>query len=102
MPLESASDLDGYFDPNSLGTLSTYTPAGGSSKTVNVIFENQYILVDEGEVGVNATIPVVTCKSSDVSGIAVDDTFLIDSVTYKVKIIRPDGTGVSEIQLEQQ
>ena len=102
MALESATDLANFFDTDAHGVAVTYTPAGGSSKTVNVIFENQYILVDEGEVGVNATIPVVTCKSSDVSGIAVDDTFLIDSVTYKVKVIRPDGTGVSEIQLEQQ
>ena len=102
MSLETASDLASYFDPNTLGEAVTYTPAGGSGSSINAIFNNEYVLIPDGEVGVNATQPVVTCVSSDVSGIAIDDTFLINSVTYKAKVIRPDGTGVTEIQLEEQ
>jgi hypothetical protein len=102
MALETASDLASFFDTDSHGSVATYTPSGGSASSINVIFNNEYILVDEGEVGVNSTIPVITCRTSDVSSVAMNDTFVIDSVTYKSKIIRPDGTGVTEIQLEKQ
>ena len=102
MALESASDLANFFDTDAHGTAVTYTPAGGSGKTINVIFNNEYLLIEEGETGVSSTLPVVTCRSSDVSGISIDDTFLISSTTYKAKVIRPDGTGVTEIQLEEQ
>ena len=102
MALESATDLANFFDTDAHGVAVTYTPAGGSGKTINVIFNNEYLLIEEGETGVSSTLPVVTCRSSDVSGISIDDTFLISSTTYKAKVIRPDGTGVSEIQLEQQ
>ena len=102
MTLETASDLSSFFDTDSHGSVATYTPSGGTGSSVNVIFNNEYVLVDEGDVGVNSTLPVITCKTSDVSSIAIDDSFVIDSVTYKAKIIRPDGTGVTEIQLEKQ
>ena len=102
MALESASDLANFFDTDAHGTAVTYTPAGGSGTSINVIFNNEYQLVDEGDVGVSATLPVITCRTSDVPSIQMDDTFLISSVTYKAKVIRPDGTGVTEIQLEEQ
>ena len=102
MTLETASDLASFFDTDTHGTAITYTPSGGSGTSINVIFNNEYQLVDEGDVGVSATLPVITCRTSDVPSIQMDDTFLISSVTYKAKIIRPDGTGVTEIQLEQQ
>ena len=102
MTLETASDLANFFDTDAHGPAVTYTPSGGSGTSINVIFNNEYVLVDDGETGVSSTLPVITCRTSDVPSIQMDDTFLISSVTYKAKIIRPDGTGVTEIQLEQQ
>jgi len=102
MTLETASDLASFFDTDTHGTAITYTPSGGSGTSINVIFNNEYQLVDEGDVGVSATLPVITCRTSDVSSVAIDDTFLIGSTTYKAQIIRPDGTGVTEIQLQEQ
>ena len=102
MALESASDLASFFDTDAHGTAVTYTPAGDSGTSINIIFNNEYVLIDEGDVGVSGTVPVLTCRSSDIPSIAVDDTFLISSTTYKAKVIRPDGTGITEIQLEAQ
>ncbi len=102
MALESASDLASFFDTDGHGSVASYTPSGGSASSINVIFNNEYVLIDEGDVGVNSTLPVITCRTTDVSSVAIDDSFVISAVTYKAKIIRPDGTGVTEIQLEEQ
>ena len=102
MALESASDLASFFDTDAHGTSVTYTPSGGSASTINGILNNEFELVDVGDVGVESEIPILTCRTSDVSSVAQGDTFVIDSVTYKSVIIRPDGTGITEIVLEKQ
>ena len=51
---------------------------------------------------VDGTQPVVTCRSSDVSGIDTDDTITIDSVAYNIVNIQPDGTGVTILILQDQ
>ena len=102
MALENSTDLDSFFDTDSHGTSVTYTPAGGSPSSINVIFNNEFNLVDVGEVGVESTIPVITCKTTDVASIEQGDDFTINSTNYKAVIVRPDGTGVTEVQLEEQ
>lgn len=102
MALETSSDLNSFFDTNAHGTSVTYTPSGGSASTINGILNNEYELVDVGDVGVENQVPVLTVKSSDVPSIAQGDSFVIDSTTYQSVIIRPDGTGITEIVLEEQ
>jgi len=102
MALETASDLNSYFDTDAHGTSVTFSPVGSSSSTINAIFNNEYELVDIGEHGVESSIPLLTVKSSDVTGISQGDGFTVNGVTYKAVIIRPDGTGITEIQLETQ
>ncbi len=102
MALETASDLAGFFDTNAHGTACTFTPSGGSASTINGILNNEFQLIDVGETGVESTMPVLTVRSSDVSGVAHGDDFTINSIDYKAVVIRPDGTGITEIQLEAQ
>ena len=40
-----------------------------------------------------------TCKTSDVSDATFNDTLVIDSTTYYIKELLPDGTGVTRITL---
>jgi len=102
MALETASDLASFFDTDAHGTSLSFTPDGGSTSTINGIFNNEYELIDVGENGVESTVPILTVRSSDVPGLVQGDSFVIDSVTYKSVIVRPDGTGITEIQLEKQ
>ena len=102
MALESATDLANFFDTDTHGTSVTYTPAGGSESTINGILNNEFELVDVGDTGVESSMPVLTCRTSDVSSVAQGDSFVIDSTTYQSVIIRPDGTGITEIVLEEQ
>ncbi len=85
---------------------ATYTPAGGAAKPIRVIFSNEYSAPEgAGIIGVSSSVPVAICKTSDVSGVARDDTLalVVDgaTVTYKIKEFMPDGTGMTTLLLSR-
>ena len=85
------------------GVVATYTPVGGTASSITVIFDNQYEAVDAGGgVAFAMQQPRVTCRSADVSGVSEGATMVIDSVTYIVRVVMPDGTGITELMLEAQ
>lgn len=105
MAVESAADRLAFLDTDEFGVEATYTPAGGgASSTVKGIFDNTFIEADaEAEVNVQASVPVFTCRTADLtSGGVFNDQLVISGVTYKAKIIRPDGTGMTSLFLEKQ
>ena len=63
------------------------------------IFDKESVEQSVGEAGLIEEVPVFTCKSSDVSDATFNDTFVIDTVTYYIKEILPDGTGVTRFTL---
>jgi hypothetical protein len=78
-------------------------PVSGQKKTVTAIFDNDYIEVDTGgNVGFALLQPRLMCKTSDVAAVTEDATVEIDTVHYKVKVVKPDGTGMTELILEKQ
>ena len=84
-----------FFNTRDYGVSATFTDvSAGTSTTVKGIFDNETSLVEVGDVEVEATSPKFVCAYSDVSAAVEDDTFVINSVTYKVagSIIR-DVTG---------
>lgn len=84
------------------GVDATYTPDGGSPVTIKTILLNDYYAVETGSVAVEMNQPIAVIRTADAPSIAHDDTMVINAITYKVKNIRPDGTGISEIQMEEQ
>jgi len=102
MVLETAADLAGFFDTDAHGVSATIT-IGGSSSTINVILNKEYFAIDPGlGIDVEGTQPVVTGRTSDMSGVDNEDTITIDSITYNIVSTQPDGTGVTALVLEQQ
>ena len=101
---ESSTDLSNLFDTNDFATEATYTVQGGSASTINVVFDKEFLDVDaNGEVGLASTDPRAFCLTSDVSSASNGDTIVIDSVTYKVRIVEPDGSsGITILVLEKQ
>jgi len=105
MPVESSADRLLFLSAAEFGVTATYTPvSGGSSSSVAGIFDKEYLEVaGEGEAAVSTTHPIFVCRSVDLtSGGLFDDQLMIDAVSYKVKVIRPDGTGMTTMFLEQQ
>jgi hypothetical protein len=102
MALETASDLAGFFDTDAHGTQATIT-INGSSSTINVIFNKEYFAIDPGlGVDVESTQPVVTGQSSDMTNVDNEDSITIDSVSYNIVSVQPDGSGVTSLVLETQ
>jgi hypothetical protein len=98
MPLPLATDLLTLFNIDEFAVSVTY---GGT--TINGIFDNETVPVDAGGfVSVHQEQPRLTCRTSDVSAIAEDQTMVISAVTYKVRAWIHDGTGVTVVQLEKQ
>jgi hypothetical protein len=45
--------------------------------------------------------PTFTCSSSDAPSSKRNKTLVVNSVSYTVREIKPDGTGMSVLELEQ-
>jgi len=102
MAVESADDRAIFLSVDDFGVSATYTHAA-VSKTISGIFDNDFVEVDAG-----GTIPFAMqqprflTRTSDVSAAVEDDTLVISGVTYKIKVVQPDGTGMTNLILEKQ
>lgn len=83
------------------GVAATFTPVGGAGSAITVIFDNEYQAVDTGGgVSFAVTQPRVTARTADVSGATEGATLAIGGVTYTIRVVMPDGTGITEMMLE--
>ena len=63
------------------------------------IIGNLQEIIGDSEVGIIEDVPKFHCKTSDVSDAVFDDTLVVNSTTYKIKKIEPDGTGMTVLHL---
>jgi len=76
---------------------STVTKADAS--TFTGIFDNDFLAVDLDESEVESTEPTLLARTADVSGLTHGDSLTISAVSYTVRGIQPDGTGMTQIML---
>ncbi len=81
----------------------SYTSTGGSASTLNSIFDNEFFEIDPlSGVGVVSAQPRFICATADLpSGAAAGDAITVDSTAYTVRVIQPEGTGVTTLVLEK-
>ena len=97
MAVETADERAIFFNVDDFGVAATY--AGG---TVNGIFDNEYFEADAGGmVAVAIQQPRFLCRAADVSSAAEGDAIVINSVDYTIRIVQPDGTGMTTLVLEE-
>jgi len=85
------------------GVTATYTPSGGASSSITVIFDNEFIPVDTGaSVSFAMRQPKALARSADIPNVAEGDILVVNSTTYVIRIVMPDGTGMTELMLEAQ
>ena len=98
-----SEDLTAFFQEADFAYAATWTPAaGGGPYTLEVIFDNEYFEASMGEAGAAGRQPMCMAADDQLaqgSGIKRNDTLVINGVTYKVREIQPDGTGVSRLML---
>lgn len=105
MAVESAADRAVFVNTDDFGVASSYTlAAGGSASTINGIFDNQYAEIEvEVDIGVASTGPAFTCRTADLpTGYGPGDSIVISGTTYKVRVVKSDGTGMTVLKLEAQ
>ena len=103
MGIETEVERAIFFDIEGFGSTATYTPSGGSPVSVNGIYEDDYEQIDAGgSFGVAGSSPMFQCSTSDVANAAEGDSLVVGGVTYIVRVVMEDGTGVTMLQLEKQ
>jgi hypothetical protein len=65
---------------------------------INGIMGKAYVNLND----VESSLPAFSCASADVPNVAHDDTLEISGIDYLIKIVKPDGTGVVVLVLEEQ
>lgn len=85
-------DLTVFFDPDDFGIGATI---GASS--VNGIFRHEAIEVQ----GVIGERPTFQCRTVDVSSVTPGAAASISGTNYIVRVVLPDGTGVTRMILEE-
>lgn len=101
MSVESADDRLSMLED--FGLSATWTPVGGTATTVIGIFDNEFLGVGVGAGAQAATDqPRFLCRTSDVPAVADGDALTVDSVAYIIRVPMPDGTGMTELVLEEQ
>ncbi len=91
-------DLSPFFDTGDFGESATFMHASGSPVVINVIFDASF----DDPLGIAGAFPRAVCSAGDVTGVVHGDTLVIGSTTYKVVGVKPDGTGVVILTLQQQ
>jgi len=101
MAVETDTQRAIYFDTDEFGTSATFTDVStATATTVKGMFDkDSQEIIGMSDVGIMEDVPTFHCVSTDVSVAVFDDTLLIDSTTYKIKKIEPDGTGMTKLTL---
>ena len=69
--------------------------------SVNGIFDNAALAIPGGEAAVEGSVPTFTCALADIPAVAQGQTIVINSTTYTIIAVHPDGTGVVVLGLSE-
>lgn len=101
MAVETADDR--LFMLSDFGVSALYTPVGGAQVSITVIFDNEYFPVDTtGNIVFSMQQPKVLARTADLTGVVEGGQMVISGKTYLIRVIMPDGTGMTELMLEAQ
>lgn len=104
MAVESAADRASFLLAAEFGVSATFTHLEtAAASAVTGIFDSDYLALEvDGEAGVASRSPRFVCASADIATAVFGDTLAVAGVIYKMRVIKPDGTGITEIMLEKQ
>lgn len=86
---------------SALGEPVTYTPAGGAPAAISGIFELQAQAVF-ADPGAESVAPRLSVNRADLAADpAAGDAVIVRGTAYAVRVARPDGKDMVELQLEE-
>lgn len=100
--IESDADLLNFLVLDDFAETATYTPLGGAAATIQGIFDAPQASRNITEM-MDVTIPApqFVCRTVDVPNAADGDSISIRSVSYYIRVVINDGTGISTLLLEK-
>lgn len=111
MPVESAADRAVFVNPDEFGVTASYVAAGEAAEAIDGQFHEPFsVALQSGfeGVGVETSQPVFVCRSADLPEAARENEGDVLVLTHQsverrffVRTMRPDGTGMTSIVLEE-
>lgn len=101
---EMANDLENvFFNIDDFAVLCTYSPVGGTSYPVHVIFDKAFSSVNmEGTIPVASTSPMAKLRESELQAApAPGDMLIISGNSYRILEPEPDGHGIMVLRLHE-
>ncbi len=95
-------DIAHIMNTSHFATAATYTPTGGSATTVNGIFDAEFKMLNPVTGGYENQAPQFSCATSSVSAAKHGEPVVIGGVTYYIRGIEPDGTGLTVLRLSKE
>jgi len=104
MGVETEADRALMLNVGDFGTIASYTLSAGGNYSILGIFDNEYFEAEANtNVGFVSTQPRFVCTTASLPATAgYNDTAVINTITYKVRVVQPDGTGMTTLILEKQ
>lgn len=100
MAFDLDADLATMFDTDEFGAAASwFFQRTGATSTVNGHFSERSTEVDGENSSIITDRPEFLCRSVDVADGREDDEVTIGGVLYLVNVIRPDGLGMSTVEL---
>ena len=96
MTVETDADRLAFLDDRDFGAVATW-----QGTQVKGLLDKPYQAAFEGTAPLEAARPVFTCRESDVSGVAHGQSLTVGGVSYTIRGVQPDGTGLILLVLEE-
>lgn len=94
------ADLAAIFEGDDLDQVDAVFTTNGGTVNGRGFFNDPSEVIDVQSGMLAANAPTFTCKTSSHTGVARNDTVVINTVTYSVERILPLGGGMSDIYLQ--
>lgn len=94
-------NLNEFLSTDDFAVEATFTPSAGDAATIRGIFDAEFVAIDPGgSVGVSTAAPMFQARTVDVTN-AYGGTLAVNSTTYDIIEVRPDGTGMTTLILQE-
>jgi hypothetical protein len=93
-------NLDAFLQTDDFATRVIVTLKGGGSLSFSALFDDPFLDAQLGEYNLETSQPRLTCKLSDVPGVARGDTVVVDGTTFDIlSAPQSDGAGMAILKL---
>lgn len=102
MGVNTASDLNTFFDLSDFGVQALYTAAGKRPVTISGLFDNPSAsesLTDLMDVIVPK--PRWQCRTVDTPNAAEGDKLKVEGTSYVVRVVTTDGEGITSMLMDR-